>query len=258
MVGYRVVTEQLPPQSRTGIVSSSGLCTDTHPPTRPPQPNTSRLACLAFLMTQTTWHASGATDAPPQVSGGNTEASVAQANTPLHPSTNPDLGKAAPKIDPPHRGWSDSSSDGPRLRPSELEKLEGLLSSFQGSPNEAIAYRELAEWLRKHPQSRADALPSYWGEGKRSVSPEAPGPSAILELQTAVDAGSKRIELRASQQFVDTLDSLAQETNLSRANVIRRAIALYARALWEKSRGNVIGIAALENNQIRLNEIIQV
>lgn len=220
-------------------------------------------------MTQTTWHASGATDAPPQVSGGNTEASVAQANTPLHPSTNPDLGKAAPKIDPDrmaptggavgHRYLNHSSLDGEDIdRGALLEKLEGLLSSFQGSPNEAIAYRELAEWLRKHPQSRADALPSYWGEGKRSVSPEAPGPSAILELQTAVDAGSKRIELRASQQFVDTLDSLAQETNLSRANVIRRAIALYARALWEKSRGNVIGIAALENNQIRLNEIIQV
>lgn len=255
MVGYRVVTEQLPPRSRTGIVSSSGLCTDTHPPTRPPPPNTSRLACLAFLMTQTTWHASGATDASPQVSGGNTEASAAPKKTPLHPSTNPDLREAAAKIDrdrmiPTAR----------RHRDVLLESLQEVLSSVEGSPNESIAYQELTDWLRRQSAHVFFSTPDYGATQlqEKGISPGAPGPIADCELQAAVDAGPKRVELRASQEFVDTLDSLAQETKLSRAHVIRSAIALYARAILEKSQGNVIGIAALENNQIKLKEILQV
>jgi hypothetical protein len=71
-------------------------------------------------------------------------------------------------------------------------------------------------------------------------------------------SGTKRIELRASPDFAETLDKLCSETGLSRADVIRRGVALYARALVEKSAGRVISIAALEDNQIKIKEIIQV
>lgn len=78
-------------------------------------------------------------------------------------------------------------------------------------------------------------------------------------LNDSPDAsGTKRIELRASPDFADTLDKLCNETGLSRADVIRRGVALYARALIEKGAGRVIGIAALEDNQIKIKEIIQV
>lgn len=285
--GYLAVTEQLPFQERSGMVSDPVF---VRTPSHFPKPTTPGF-CLAFCMKQTTWHASGATDAPPQVFDGNTEASanrerhevqiLAPAETPTHPFH-------PPLLDPDPDPWydvQDVQTDRDRVIPTSgagrhrylnhssldwvdtgrdalMEKIEGALSSVQGSPYEEIVYQELAERLRKRLRMPL-SMPDYGATQlqEKGISPGAPGPIAdfeLRELQTAVDAGPKRVELRASQEFVDTLDSLAQETKLSRAHVIRRAIALYERALLEKSQGNVIGIAALENNQIKLKEILQV
>jgi hypothetical protein len=71
-------------------------------------------------------------------------------------------------------------------------------------------------------------------------------------------SGTNRIEIRASSRFTETLDNLCITTGLTRANVIQKGVALYARALLEKSRGRVLSIAALEDNQIKIKEIIQV
>lgn len=71
-------------------------------------------------------------------------------------------------------------------------------------------------------------------------------------------SGTNRIEIRASSRFTETLDNLCITAGLTRASVIQKGVALYARALLEKSRGRVLGIAALEGNQIKIKEIIQV
>jgi hypothetical protein len=71
-------------------------------------------------------------------------------------------------------------------------------------------------------------------------------------------SGTNRIEIRASSHFTETLDNLCITAGLTRANVIQKGVALYARALLEKSRGRVLSIAALEDNQIKIMEIIQV
>jgi predicted transcriptional regulator len=50
-------------------------------------------------------------------------------------------------------------------------------------------------------------------------------------------AKSERIEFRASEEFVEELDRLAGADS-TRADVIRRALALYSLAKKEESRGN--------------------
>lgn len=175
-------------------------------------------------MTQTIWHAPGATDAPPHVSGGNTEASATNETAQSQKAaTDPDALAA---------------------------ETTGSLSPLQASPSENVippedlaSYRETAQETKKN---TGLFIPEH------GVAQRQEGQEDLSE------SPSKRIELRASREFVDTLDSLTQVTQFSRADVIRRAIALYARALLEKSRGHVIGIAALEDNQIKLKEIIQI
>jgi uncharacterized protein (DUF1778 family) len=68
----------------------------------------------------------------------------------------------------------------------------------------------------------------------------------------------KRIELRATQEFMDVLDELAKKENLSRADVIRKGVALYARALIEASKGRLIGVISLKDGQIHTEEVFHV
>jgi len=91
--------------------------------------------------------------------------------------------------------------------------------------------------------------------GNTTSSSQEP-PSDTLDSTST--SGVKRIEIRASSNFVDTLDGLCLATGFSRADVLRRGVVLYARALQEKNMGRVLGIAALEDNQIKIKEIIQV
>lgn len=51
---------------------------------------------------------------------------------------------------------------------------------------------------------------------------------------------SKRLEIRAEQGFIDELNRLAKASGTTRAEVISRAISLYATALREVERGKVL------------------
>jgi predicted transcriptional regulator len=66
----------------------------------------------------------------------------------------------------------------------------------------------------------------------------------------------KRVELRASEDFLTALDALAEKENLSRADIIRRSVALYARCIVEQESGRYLALTALENGNLNIKELI--
>jgi hypothetical protein len=69
--------------------------------------------------------------------------------------------------------------------------------------------------------------------------------------------GLKRVELRATEEFVSALEALAKKENSSKADIIRKGAGLYARMRMEQERGNLFGVIALENGEIKVKEVIQ-
>lgn len=51
---------------------------------------------------------------------------------------------------------------------------------------------------------------------------------------------SERLELRADEEFMETLDSLSGKIKVSRAEVIRQAVALYAETFRRLDEGFVL------------------
>jgi hypothetical protein len=69
--------------------------------------------------------------------------------------------------------------------------------------------------------------------------------------------GLKRVELRATEEFVSALEALAKKENSSKADIIRKGAGLYARMRMEQERGNLLGVIALENGELKVKELIQ-
>jgi hypothetical protein len=67
----------------------------------------------------------------------------------------------------------------------------------------------------------------------------------------------KRVELRATEEFLTALDGLALKENLSRADIIRRGVGLYARMIVEKEKGRYFAVVAVENNGLAVKEVVQ-
>jgi len=53
---------------------------------------------------------------------------------------------------------------------------------------------------------------------------------------------------------MDVLDGLAKKENLTRADIIRKGIALCARARIEASKGRLIGVNSLKDSQIHTED----
>jgi hypothetical protein len=53
-------------------------------------------------------------------------------------------------------------------------------------------------------------------------------------------AKTERLEIRAESGFIEQLDRLARESGTSKAEIIDRAVGLYAHALKEAKAGNII------------------
>ena len=85
----------------------------------------------------------------------------------------------------------------------------------------------------------------------------APGAAPSRQSESAPEK-LKRIELRATQEFLDVLDELAKKENLSRADIIRKGVALYARARIEASKGRLLGVISLKDGQIHTEEVFHV
>ena len=61
------------------------------------------------------------------------------------------------------------------------------------------------------------------------------------DLQTA----SQRFEMRMSKPLLDGLGLMAEKEGLTRADVVRRALGLYAQALQAEAQGQCIALANL-------------
>jgi hypothetical protein len=69
----------------------------------------------------------------------------------------------------------------------------------------------------------------------------------------------KRIELRVSQSFFDAVKLLADTENISRADIIRKAVSLYARARIEQKKGNFVAFARMgSDNTVEVAEMLSV
>lgn len=91
------------------------------------------------------------------------------------------------------------------------------------------------------------------------MEPQAPSQLAktLSEIRDhATGRKTERLELRASQEFIEALDFLAKDEDLSRPDIIRRSVGLYARARMEMKRGRQLAIVEPVDNQIIVKDYI--
>lgn len=67
---------------------------------------------------------------------------------------------------------------------------------------------------------------------------------------------TERLALRVSDAFLEGLDQLAETEGLSRAEVVRRAVALLAFARKEEKEGRRMGFFTEENGQPQIKEVV--
>lgn len=121
----------------------------------------------------------------------------------------------------------------------------------QANPAPATAHSpEVSQRAQATPDPSAEQLaasPSAKPANEASKKPDGPRESEPL----------KRIELRATEEFVAALDALAKKENSSKADIIRKGAGLYARMRMEQERGHLLGVVALEDGEIKVKEVIQ-
>ena len=91
---------------------------------------------------------------------------------------------------------------------------------------------KIGSWIRSMPPSAAAPL-------RRNAS--ANKPPAIEETDPA-ESKQKRVELRVSDAFDAGLERLAQQTGLSKSEVVRRSVALYSHAKTQEEMGRTLGV----------------
>jgi hypothetical protein len=67
---------------------------------------------------------------------------------------------------------------------------------------------------------------------------------------------TERLALRVSDAFLEGLDELADAEGLNRAEVVRRAVALYAFARKESEEGRRMGFFVEEDGEPRIKEVV--
>jgi hypothetical protein len=91
-----------------------------------------------------------------------------------------------------------------------------------------------------------------------ATSPGAPAMDERLPEQGTQDE-YQRFEMRMSQQLLDGLGAMADQEGLTRADVVRRALGLYARALQAEAQGQCIAFATLHpHNAVDVVQLIRV
>jgi len=69
-------------------------------------------------------------------------------------------------------------------------------------------------------------------------------------------AKSERLALRVSDTFLDGLDQLSSDEQVSRADIIRRAVALYAFAREEARSGRKLGFFTEEGDRQIVKQVV--
>jgi hypothetical protein len=94
-------------------------------------------------------------------------------------------------------------------------------------------------------------------EAPQGFDPTSRPPKSRPSALAKDPEGLKRVELRATEEFVSALEALAKKENSSKADIIRKGAGLYARMRMEQERGHLLGVLALENGEIKVKEVIQ-
>ncbi len=69
---------------------------------------------------------------------------------------------------------------------------------------------------------------------------------------------TKRLDLRATPEFIQALDGMARQEGSNRADIVRRAVGLYARAQVEAAQGRFLAFAKVgEGNTVEVEELIK-
>ena len=90
-----------------------------------------------------------------------------------------------------------------------------------------------------------------------ATSPGSPAIDERLPEQGTQDE-YQRFEMRMSQQLLDGLGAMADQEGLTRADVVRRALGLYARALQAEAQGQCIAFANLHpHNAVDVVQLIK-
>lgn len=78
-------------------------------------------------------------------------------------------------------------------------------------------------------------------------------------LSTRVaETATERFELRVTRKFLEALDHLSDSEGLSRADIVRRAVGLYARARMEAESGRMVAFATLrDDNTVEVKDLIR-
>ena len=74
--------------------------------------------------------------------------------------------------------------------------------------------------------------------------------------ESAMAAKSERLALRVSDTFLDGLDQLSNEEQVSRSDIIRRAVALYAFAREEARSGRKLGFFTEEGDRQIVKQVV--
>jgi hypothetical protein len=96
------------------------------------------------------------------------------------------------------------------------------------------------------------------------VAKPAPTPLPLplpprLRPDCVEEEAQKRIELRVSQSFFEAVKLLADTEGIARADVIRKAVSLYARARIEQKKGNCIAFARVgSDNNMEIVDMLSI
>ena len=89
---------------------------------------------------------------------------------------------------------------------------------------------------------------TQWEEPECSATDETQTEPSDIPFSPAEDADPVLIQLRVSQTFFKAVKLLAETEGIARADVIRKAVSLYARARVEQKQGNFIAFARVGND----------
>ena len=95
---------------------------------------------------------------------------------------------------------------------------------------------------------------------KESSSETLVSPSAaqVDPLPLPTPRADQRFELRVTERFLHALDHLAESENISRADIVRRAVGLYALARSVEARQDHLAFAKLnDENVMEITQLVK-
>jgi len=119
----------------------------------------------------------------------------------------------------------------------DKEKSNSYSVSFRTDDAYIKALDDLVE---KTSRSRAEVLRDSLNLYIKAVDEWDQGRGIVFMSMEEELPSMERLEFEASQSFVKGLDALAKESEVSRAEIIRRSVNLYALAVEEAEKGNII------------------